>query len=130
MKIGIDFDSTIARIDKPWLDRLNALRGTAYRPEDWLDWNLSFLRPDDRSIFFSLLTPDLYESVIPYPGASNAIRRIAAEPGVELACVTSNPERESDAFTAAKKEWLRKYAPELSGSIVAARSKSGLGLDI
>lgn len=54
IKIGIDFDSTIAKIDLPWLERLNAVRGTRYRPEDWSDWNLSFLSPDEKRLFFRL----------------------------------------------------------------------------
>jgi hypothetical protein len=38
LRIGVDFHSTIAKIDLPWLNRLNASRGTSYRPEDWSDW--------------------------------------------------------------------------------------------
>lgn len=130
MRIGIDFDSTIARIDLPWLERLNAARGTLYRSEDWSDWELTFLQPDDRKIFFGLLTPDLYDRVMPYPGAPEAIRRLAALPGVEMICVTSNPENDAAAFSRAKKRWLRKYVPELSDRIISAKTKINLGLDI
>lgn len=130
MRIGIDFDSTIAKIDLPWLERLNAARGTAYRPEDWSDWELSFLQPDDRRLFFDLFTPDLYDRVMPYPGAPDAIRSIGAIPGVETICVTSNPENDAEAFLRAKKSWLHKYIPELSDRIVSAKTKIDLGLDI
>jgi 5'(3')-deoxyribonucleotidase len=130
MRIGIDFDSTIAKIDQPWLDRLNAIRGTSYRAENWSDWELTFLDATDKSLLFSLFTPDLYENVMPYFGAPEAIRRIALEPDVTLVCVTSNPREQSGAFTAAKQQWLRKFIPELGESIIAAREKSGLGLDV
>lgn len=130
VRVGVDFDSTIARIDLPWLARLNALRGTTYRPEDWVDWNLSFLGEADRDVFLSLLTPDLYEVVEPYPGAAAAIRRLSLEVPIELICVTTNPDTNSAAFTAAKTQWLRKYIPELADALVVARRKSGLGLDV
>lgn len=130
VRVGIDFDSTIAKIDLPWLARLNALRGTAYRPDDWSDWNLSFLPADDRSVFLSLLTPDLYLAVEPYAGAPDAIRRLSLEPHVELVCVTANPEADNAAFTLAKTRWLQQHIPELAEKLVVARTKSALGLDI
>jgi len=130
MRIGIDFDSTIAKIDLPWLERLNTARGTVYRPEDWSDWELTFLQPDDRTLFFDLLTPDLYDRVMPYPGASDAIRSLGAMPEVELVCVTSNPENDAEGFLRAKKRWLHKHIPELSDRIISAKTKINLGLDI
>jgi 5'(3')-deoxyribonucleotidase len=130
IRIGVDFDSTIAKIDLPWLDRLNAARGTMYRPEDWSDWDLSFLQPDDRRLFFDLLTPDLYDIVIPYPGAPETIRELAAIPDVEMVCVTSNPEKDADGFLRAKRRWLQKHIPELSDKIISAKTKTNLGLDI
>ena len=130
MRIGIDFDSTIARIDEPWLDKLNAARGTSYRAEDWSDWDLAFLDPFDRPVFLSLLTPDIYEGVQPYPGAPQAIQHLSAEPGVELVCVTTNPPDQADAFLSAKRKWLQEHVPELSDSIFVTQSKFGIGLDI
>jgi 5'(3')-deoxyribonucleotidase len=130
MKIGIDFDSTIAKIDQPLLDKLNAVRGTTYRAEEWSDWKLTFLRPDERRLLFRLLTPDLYKNVLPYPGAREAIRSLSRQPGVELVCVTSNPGGNQDALMKAKARWLRRYIPELSGALLGAQNKSGLGLDL
>jgi 5'(3')-deoxyribonucleotidase len=130
MKIGIDFDSTIAKIDQPLLDKLNAVRGTNYRAEEWSDWDLSFLRPKERQLLFHLLTPSLYDDVLPYPGARQAIRSLSKEPGVELLCVTSNPEKDSEAFMKAKAEWLRRHIPELSGTLLGTQNKCGLGLDL
>jgi hypothetical protein len=106
IRIGIDFDSTIAKIDLPWLERLNAARGTVYRPEDWSDWDLSFLRPDDRKLVFDLLTPDLYDIVVPYPGAPDAIRslwRKGAEAFLQvlIAILTDGAENSSRNFSAA-----------------------------
>ena len=63
VRVGIDFDSTVARIDVPWLARLNALRGTSYRAEDWTDWNLSFLREADRDLAKGLTVPDICRKV-------------------------------------------------------------------
>jgi 5'(3')-deoxyribonucleotidase len=130
MKIGIDFDSTIAKIDQPLLDKLNAVRGTSYRAEEWSDWELTFLQPDERHLLFRLLTPDLYKNVLPYPGARQAIRSLSRQPGVELVCVTSNPRGNQDAFMRAKAQWLRRHIPELSGALQGAQNKSGLGLDL
>jgi 5'(3')-deoxyribonucleotidase len=130
IKIGVDFDSTIAKIDLPWLERLNAARGTAYRPEDWSDWELSFLQADDRRLFFDLFTPDLYDTVMPYPGAPEVIRSLAAIPGVEIVCLTSNPEKDAEGFLRAKKKWLHKHIPELGDQIISAKTKTNLGLDI
>jgi len=130
MKIGIDFDSTIAKIDQPLLDRLNAVRGTNYRAEDWSDWKLTFLQPEDRELLFQYFTPDIYDTVVPYPCAPEAIHALAQIPGIDLLCVTSNPSQNSEAFTEAKEAWLRKYIPALSGTVIAAKDKFGLGLDI
>jgi len=130
VRVGVDFDSTVARIDLPWLARLNSLRDTSYRPEDWTDWNLSFLGEADRDVFLSLLTPDLYDTVEPYPGAADAIRHLSLEAPIELVCVTTNPDTNSAAFTAAKTQWLRKHIPQLVDVLAIARKKSGLGLDI
>jgi 5'(3')-deoxyribonucleotidase len=112
------------------LDRFNAARGTAYRAEDWSDWNLSFLSPEDRTFLFRLFTPDLYDTVSPYPQAPESVRELSRIPGVKLVCVTSNPPENADAFTEAKVRWLRKHIPELSGGLIASRDKFGLGLDV
>jgi 5'(3')-deoxyribonucleotidase len=130
MRIGIDFDSTIAKIDQPLLARLNRVRGTAYRAEDWSDWDLTFLQPDDRRLLFRLFTPDLYDIVVPYPEAPESVSALSKTPGIQLVCVTSNPQENSDAFTEAIRHWLRRHIPELSGKLIAARNKFGLGLDI
>ena len=130
MRIGIDFDSTIAKIDQPLLDRLNKIRGTAYHAEDWSDWDLTFLPPDDRKLLFRLFTPDLYDTVMPYPQAPDSISAFAKVPGIQLVCVTSNLQENSDAFTKAKERWLRRHIPELSGDLIASRNKFGLGLDV
>jgi 5'(3')-deoxyribonucleotidase len=130
MRIGIDFDSTIAKIDQPLLDRLNTFRGTSYRAEDWSDWDLTFLRPDDRKLLFQLFTPDLYAVVVPYPQAPESVNALSKDPGVELVCVTSNPEENAEAFAEAKRHWLRRHIPELSGKLIASKHKFGLGLDI
>jgi 5'(3')-deoxyribonucleotidase len=130
VRIGVDLDSTIARIDRPWLAKLNAMRGTAYRPEDWSDWDLTFLQPLDREIFMGLLTPDLYDSVEPYPGAAEAIAVLAQDPSVELVCVTTNPKAQSDDFVTAKRQWLQRHIPELANTLIVASSKSGLLLDV
>jgi 5'(3')-deoxyribonucleotidase len=130
MRIGIDFDSTIAKIDAPWLGRLNAVFRTNYRPEDWTDWDLTFLTAEERRVLFDVLTPDLYEVVEPYPDAPEVIRDLARVPGVELVCVTANPTKNSQDFAAAKRRWLLRNVPELSSSVIFARSKSGLGLDV
>jgi 5'(3')-deoxyribonucleotidase len=102
MSIGIDFDSTIAKIDQPLLDRLNRVRGTVYRAEDWSDWDLTFLPIADRDLLFRLLTLDFYDTVMPYPHAAESIAALSKIPGVELVCVTANPQHDSDAFTKAK----------------------------
>src|SRR5260370_38906498 len=130
MKIGIDFDSTIAKIDQPLLDRLNSVCRTTYGAEEWTDWNLRFLRPDEKQLLLRLFAPDLYDFVVPYPGAPEAIDSLSKKRGVDLVCVTSNPEKGSDAFMKAKTRWLRRYIPALSSALVAARNKSGLGLDL
>ena len=86
MKIGIDFDSAIAKIDQPLLDELNVIRGTKYRAEEWSDWNLSFLKPEERRLLLRLLTPDLYKKVLPYPGAREAIRSLSKKRGLNSYC--------------------------------------------
>jgi 5'(3')-deoxyribonucleotidase len=130
MIIGVDFDSTLAKIDEPWLQRLNSACGTNYNSEQWLDWDLSFLRPHEKRLFFELLTPDLYDSVKPYPGAPETIRELASRSGVVLKCVTSNPKQNPGEFSEAKIRWLRRYVPDLATSVVFSRKKSGLGLQV
>ena len=70
------------------------------------------------------------DTVMPYPGAPDAIRSLRAIPQVEMICVTSNPGKDAEAFLQAKKRWLHKYIPELSDQIVSAKAKTNLGLDI
>jgi 5'(3')-deoxyribonucleotidase len=130
MRIGIDFDSTIAKIDQPLLDRLNRERGTIYCAEDWSDWDLSFLPPEDKRLLFRLFTPDLYDLVLPYPAAPESISALSKISGVQLVCVTSNPQEDENAFTKAKRRWLRRHIPELSRKLIASRNKFGLGLDV
>ena len=130
MLIGIDFDSTVAKIDEPWLNRLNRACGTSYRPEDWTDWELSFLSERERQALFAAFTPDLYEIVEPYLGAPKVIHELARKPGVELVCVTTNPKRNEEEFAAAKKKWLRRYIPDLAKHVLFRTDKFGLGLDV
>lgn len=52
------------------------------------------------------------------------------ETDVEVVCVTSNPTKSAEAFLEAKRRWLRRFIPELAESLVAAKIKTGLGLDI
>src|SRR4051794_28252041 len=98
MVLGIDLDSTIARIDEPWLDRLNEVRGTQYKPGDWTDWDLNFLKESEMKVFFDLFTPDIYDVVEPYPDAPEVIHEFSKIPGLELRCVTTNPSRNEAAF--------------------------------
>jgi len=130
MNIGIDLDSTLAKIDQPWLDRLNHECGTAYRPEDWSDWNLTFLGEEERKVFFRVFTPDIYKEVLPYPKARDAIQALGKIPGVNLICVTSNPSELFEVFRTAKQQWLANFFPDLADRIVFSRTKSGLGLDV
>jgi len=125
INVGIDLDSTIARIDEPWLARLNKACQTNYRSNQWTDWDLSFLTEDERRVFFEVFTPDLYEAVKPYPGAIEAIRDLAQKPGVKLVCVTTNPSKNADAFAYAKKCWLQKYFPDLAHSVLFSKKKNG-----
>jgi hypothetical protein len=48
-------------------------------------------------------------SSVPYPQAPESISALAKVPGVQLVCVTSNPQENSDAFTEAKGRWLRRH---------------------
>jgi 5'(3')-deoxyribonucleotidase len=130
MLIGIDFDSTVAKIDGPWLGRLNKACGTHYQPEDWTDWELSFLTEKERQILFAVFTPDLYEVVEPYRDAAQVIYELARTPGVELVCVTANPKRNAEEFAAAKKRWLRRHVPDLAKHVLFQADKFGLGLDV
>ncbi len=130
MKIGIDLDSTVAKIDAPWLSRLNRACETNYRPEDWTDWELKFLSRKEKQVFFDVFTPDLYDEVEPYPGAPEVVRDLARLPGVELLCVTTNPSRNYEAFALSKRQWLRRHIPILADSTIFAKNKSGLGLDV
>ena len=130
IRIGIDFDSTIAQIAEPWLERFNALKGTSLRLSDWSDWNISFIPKKDHPLFFSLLTPDIYDSAEPYARASAVIAKWSVRPNIELCCVTSNPTNDSEAFQIAKAKWLSTHIPCLAGQLISARTKSGLGLDI
>jgi hypothetical protein len=73
----------MAKIDQPLLDTLNGARGRAYRAEDWSDWDLTFLPPDDRRFLFRLLTRDFYGIVVPYPQAPKPISALSKFPGVQ-----------------------------------------------
>jgi len=130
LTIGIDFDSTLVKIDQPWLDRLNRQAGTHYRTSQWRDWELSFLSDVERGLFFRLFTPDIYETAKPYPYVQEAIRQLHRLPGVTLKVVTATPSHQIESFVQAKHEWLERHIPELAGTMVSTQFKGNLGLDI
>ena len=128
--LGVDLDSTLAKIDQPWLDRLNRRFGKRYSDSDWTDWNFGFLSPAEREEMFVLFTPDIYETVQAYPSAPEAIAKLAETPGIELRCVTSSPLQNESAFIQAKLKWIERHIPTLSDSMVFTNTKVGIGLTI
>ena len=128
--LGVDLDSTLAKIDQPWLDRLNRRFDKRYRDTDWTDWNFEFLSPAERDEMFILFTPDIYESAQAYPFAPEAIAKLAGISGLELKCVTSSPSQNESAFIQAKHKWIKRHIPELSDSILFTNKKSGIGLTV
>jgi 5'(3')-deoxyribonucleotidase len=55
---------------------------------------------------------------------------LAKRPGTELVCVTAVPSNQGEEFQRAKREWLARYIPILANSVVFAKRKSGLGLNV
>lgn len=77
MRIIIDVDETLAQMHAPWLARYRAASGHQLMYFDQWDMKGQVLLGWEEKIF-GLLTPDLYDEVKPYPGASEFTSRLCA----------------------------------------------------
>lgn len=88
----IDMDDTIENLTAEWIRYANRRFGTAVDPSDVTTWDTSLAFPgiSNRQIYDLLLEEELYEHVVPFPGAVHYIDRLIRD-GHEVYIVTNSP---------------------------------------
>jgi 5'(3')-deoxyribonucleotidase len=111
VRIGIDVDGVVADNHTAWLTRFNKLYSTKWTPDDLTQWEMWLDLGCKPEQLFELWTPDIYNDILPYPGALEAVKALA-EQGHEIFYITScagEPEYE------AKVEWLFRHKFRFDG---------------
>lgn len=129
IRIGIDFDNTLASLVAPWLDRINRFHGTNFPISAWDEWDATNLPSHVRATINDFISPDIYNDVKPYDGAQETIERLIAE-DFSILCITANPPFLRQEFEVAKIKWIKKHFPPLDGKVLFQDNKSNAPVDI
>lgn len=102
MRIAVDIDEVLAKLHDAWLDAYNW--HTGHDLTEFTCWDISTLvLPGWKEKVFDLLTPDLYQSVLPYEDAEYFLERLR---GYDHKIVFATSCRRDDRLAAAKFRWL------------------------
>lgn len=105
MRIGFDVDDVVADLLTAWLNSYNAQHKTKWTPQDLTQWKFQVdLGCTDKEIF-DHLQPELYDTVLPVPGALavvNALRNL----GHQIVYITTCHD---EATWNAKLRWLGAF---------------------
>jgi len=116
--IGVDFDDVLAALIPAWLGAHYGAGGSRVTPAQVTDWHFSCLPDAERDAFFSVRTPQLYDAVLPLPGAQEGVASILAQ-GHRVVVVSSD----TQPYAAAKQRWLDRYFPKHRLFLVLAKQK-------
>lgn len=130
LTIAVDVDDTVADHMGQWLNEYNLRHGDSVLPEDMLEWDVTkAVRPEVGEKIFSLLSPDIYDHVLPVPGARTAIE-VMRLLGHRVVFVTACSANTADA----KLEWLIRNRFLTKGvfnpDYIAASDKSLIRADV
>ena len=99
MRVGLDVDEVVAALHAVWLADYNAAHGTDY--QHFTHWDMAST-PE----WYALLVPEIYDRVLPYPGAVEAVNQMRRL-GHSIHYVTSSGKNNEHAVD--KLRWLRRY---------------------
>jgi 5'(3')-deoxyribonucleotidase len=128
MRVGLDVDEVIAQLHYAWISAHNKRHGSTYNLQSLPKW-------DDYSspTMIALLTPKLYNDVLPYPGTKAAVDTIRRM-GHEVFFVSNCGPNHEGAY--AKEDWLRRWgyldepAGLQSGHLIPGKDKRSAPVDV
>ncbi len=91
MVILVDMDDVLEQLCAAWVEYINRHFGTAAKPEDVRNWDLTLAFPGltREQVYSAELDDTLWDDVKPMPGAPEMLRRLMEE-GNEVYIVTSS----------------------------------------
>lgn len=105
LTLAVDVDETVADLLGPWLARYNRESGDTLLPEMLDGWDMGKqVREGWADRLYEFLTPDLYDTVLPIPGARTAVEVLRLM-GHRVVFVTSCVRNTADA----KLNWLIRW---------------------
>lgn len=93
LTVLVDFDQTLNNLNEAWVQYLNEKHGTTVSPDDIREWDMNKAFPMLRSkdIYEPLKTEELWEQVVPLPGAYDGVCNLKRDGHKVLIVTTSNP---------------------------------------
>lgn len=122
MTILIDMDDTMEQLARGWIRYLNQRYGTDTRPEDAVAWDMSRAFPSltKEQVYAALDEDELWDEVLPMPGAAETIQRLMEE-GHQIYVVTATGYR---TLKAKMEKVLFKYFPFITwDQVIITRDK-------
>lgn len=93
LTVLVDFDQTLNNLSDVWVKFLNERYETTVQPDDIREWDMRkaypMLKPNE--IYDPLKTEELWEQVVPLPGACEAMSNLKRDGHNILVVTTSNP---------------------------------------
>jgi len=107
LTILVDLDSIVANLQNEWYKRYNKDWDDDLDPQDIREWDVhKFVKKECGTKMYEYLTPELFESLKPIPGAVEALTKLHWDEH-DITFVTASPEHCADAKVA----WVKKYFP-------------------
>lgn len=119
MRIGVDVDDVVVDLLTPWLKRIARAVGKpedAWTPDDITQWEFWNDLGVERSLVWSVYTPDIYDEALPHAGARGALQEIRRL-GHQVVFVTQSVDAE---MFRRKVLWLDEHGISEEGEIAYA----------
>lgn len=124
--IVLDVDGVLLDIHTPWLEKYNRLYDDNLRREDIVVWDShTLVKPECGKKYYGLRTPDLYDEVLPIPGAQDGVEELLRM-GHHLVVVTSD----TRSHCQAKARALRRFFPDLRDVVFAKEKTATVRCDL
>ena len=93
LTVLVDFDQTLNNLNEAWVQYLNEKHGTTVSPNDIREWDMNKAFPTlkAKDIYEPLKTEELWERVVPLPGAYDGVCNLKRDGHKVLVVTTSNP---------------------------------------
>lgn len=125
LEILCDLDSVVADLMTPWLSVYNKDYSDNLKLENILAWDTHlFVKPECGIKLYDYLTPDLFDSLEPLPGAVQAVNLMSRYHQVHF--VTAAP----GGTESAKVAWVKRLFPQLGRNIIICKDKWKVAGDV